>query len=507
MTEGTRAELTSGAVLARNTIWNIVGQGAPLLAALVAIPVTLRGLGTERFGALSLAWLLIGYLSLFDLGLGRALTKLAAERLAGRRDEEIPALAWTALLLMLGLGVAGALLITLPSTWLVARALRIPPALRDETRQALYVLGASVPFVISTAGLRGLLEAKQRFGLVNAVRIPMGVFTFIGPILVLPFSRSLVAVVGLLAFGRLVGWAVHLALCLRVFPALRHGLALHPPLMAPLLRLGGWMTVTNVVGPFMVYLDRFLIGGLMSLAAVAYYATPYEMVTKLLVVPSAVAQVLFPAFAASLVVDRPRAGLLFDRGVKTVFLSLFPPTLLLVALAPELLRLWLGTEFSRESARVLQWLAVGVFINGLAQIPFALVQGAGRPEFTARLHLVELPFYLVAVWCLIRARGVEGAAIAWTARAAVDAAVLLLMAARTVPAPPGARWRAASLVTGLAVCVLGSLWDTLLAKELFLAATLAAFAALSWFFILTGDERLSARSCFARAAVPDRAQP
>jgi len=53
-----------------------------LLAALVAIPVTLRGLGTERFGALSLAWLLIGYLSLFDLGLGRALTKLAAERLA-----------------------------------------------------------------------------------------------------------------------------------------------------------------------------------------------------------------------------------------------------------------------------------------------------------------------------------------------------------------------------------------------------------------------------------------
>lgn len=499
MTEDAAADaaLTRGRTLVRSAAWNLVGQSAPLLAAIVAIPIALRGFGTERFGALSLAWLLIGYVSLFDLGLGRALTKLAAENLAAGREREVAGTAWTALSLMLGLGAAGALFIALLAPWLVGRVLRIPPELRVETEGALYLLAASVPFVISSAGLRGLLEAKQRFGLVNAVRIPQGVLTFVGPALVLPFSTSLVPVVAVLAVVRVLTWAVHLALCLRVFPSLRHGPLLQPSRAMPLLRLGGWMTVTNVVGPLMVYLDRFLIGGLLSLAAVAYYATPYEMVTKLLLVPSAIAQVLFPAFSASLAVDRPRAALLFDRALKAVFLALFPVTLLVVTLAPELLRLWLGADFARQSGRVLQWLAAGVFLNGLAQIPFALIQGAGRPDFTARLHLLELPLYLAGVWWLIHVRGVEGAAIAWTIRAAVDAVVLLLVAARTVPARTGVSWRASSVALATAAFALGALALAPIVRGAFLVITLFAFGLLSWALVLTPDERLLARQRLA----------
>lgn len=491
--------LAGGAALARNTLWNLVGQGAPLLAALVAIPVTVRGLGTDRFGALTLAWMLIGYFSLFDLGLGRALTKLAAEQVGAGREEQVSALTWTALSLMAGLGVAGSLLITLLSGALVGHVLNVPPALQGETTHALYLLAASVPFVISTAGLRGLLEAKQRFDLVNAVRIPMGVVTFVGPVLVLPFSRSLAAVVGVLALMRLAGWAVHLGLCFRVFPSLRRTFGFHPPMVRPLLRLGGWMTVTNVIGPFMAYLDRFLIGGLMTLAAVAYYVTPYEMVTRILIVPYAIAQVLFPAFAASLVVDSRRAALLFDRGLKSVYLSLFPLVLLLVTLASDLLLLWLGPEFARESAGALRWLAVGIFFNGVAQIPFALVQGAGRPDFTARLHLVELPCYLAAVWWLIRARGVEGAAIGWTLRATVDAAVLLLAAGRTVPRLPGPRWRVASLAVGALAFAAGGMLRAPVAKAAFLVASLTAFCFLSWTRVLSAEERALARTHIRRA--------
>ncbi|HEX9190315.1 MAG TPA: flippase [Vicinamibacteria bacterium] len=490
---------TGGITLARNTLWNLVGQGAPLLAALLAIPFILRGLGTERFGALSLAWMLIGYFSLFDLGLGRALTKLVAEMVAEGRESEVPGLAWTALHLMAGLGVVGAALIALFSRWLVSGVLNVPPELRGETRQAVYLLAASLPLVISTAGLRGLLEAKQRFFLVNALRVPMGVLTFAAPALVLPFSRSLAAVVGALALLRVVSWALHLALCIRVFPTLTEDMAFHPRLVAPLLRLGGWMTVTNVVGPFMAYLDRFLIGGLMTLAAVAYYVTPYEMVTRLLIVPYAIAQVLFPAFAASLVADRPRAALLYDRGLKSVFLSLFLPTLLIVALAPELLRLWLGAEFARESAGVLRWLAVGIFVNGLAQIPFALVQGAGRPDFTARLHLAEVPFYLVGVYWLVRAGGVEGAAIAWTLRATVDALVLLRAAGRTVPPRAGTGWRAPAFTAGALVFAVAAMADGPTAKASLLAGATIASALLGWTYVLSAEERSLARAYLRRA--------
>ena len=75
-----------------NSVWNLVGLGLPLLVALVSIPILIRGLGTDRFGILTLAWVVIGYFSLFDLGLGRAVTKLVADRLGAGASERVPAL-------------------------------------------------------------------------------------------------------------------------------------------------------------------------------------------------------------------------------------------------------------------------------------------------------------------------------------------------------------------------------------------------------------------------------
>src|SRR5206468_4329419 len=113
---------------------------------------------------------------------------------------------------------------------------------------------------------------------------------------------------------------------------------------------------------------------------------------------------------------------------KSVLLVLFPIMLCAVVLAQDGLKLWLGPEFAQHSFRVLQLLAVGVFINSLAQVPFTLLQGVGRPDVTATLHLIELPLYTGLLWLLIRIWGIEGAAIAWTVRVAVDALFLFVMA-------------------------------------------------------------------------------
>ena len=88
------------------------------------------------------------------------------------------------------------------------------------------------------------------------------------------------------------------------------------------------MTVSNIVSPLMVTLDRFLIGALVSVTAVAYYATPYEVITKLSLIPGALMGVMFPAFSTGFAKDRERTALLFSRSVKSLFLVLFPIMLL-----------------------------------------------------------------------------------------------------------------------------------------------------------------------------------
>jgi O-antigen/teichoic acid export membrane protein len=497
MTETPRNQnghLTSGRLLARNTIWNLIGSGAPMLVAVFCIPILIRGLGKERFGVLTLAWALIGSASLFDLGLGRALTQLVARKLGAGEDREVPSVAWTSLLLMLLLGFVGTASILLISPWLAGRGLNVPAALRQETLQSFRLLGLSIPFVITTSGLRGLLEAHQRFGLINALRIPMVVFTFAGPLLVLLFSSNLVPVVSTLIAGRIVAWAAHLLLCLRVLPELRRSIAWERSTVGPLLRFGGWMTVTNVVGPLMVTLDRFLIGALVSLTAVAYYATPYEVVTKLLLIPGALMGVMFPAFSASFAQNGERTALLFGRSVKSLFLVLFPIMLCTVALAQDGLKLWLGPEFAQHSFRVLQCLALGVFINSLAQVPFALLQGVGRPDLTATLNLIELPLYLALLWWLIGTRGIEGAAVAWTARVAVDALFLFGLAKRFLPGKRSIPLRAALLpAVALLILALAALLHGPIVKGLFLLGTILCFAIVTWFRILTPEERTLAQ--------------
>jgi O-antigen/teichoic acid export membrane protein len=495
------SHLTSGRLLARNTMWNLLGLLAPIIVGVVAIPPLVRVLGIARFGVLSLAWIVIGYFSLFDLGIGRALTKLIADKIGADQEHAIPPLAWTSLLLMLVLGSMGGLVMAGIGPWLVHRALKIPPDLQSETLSSFYLLALSVPLVTVTSGLRGILEALQRFRALTLIRLPMSVFSFVGPLLVLPFSRSLVVVIAVLVLGRLVGTLMHLAVCFGALPALWHSFVVERSIVMTVVRLGGWMTVSNLVSPVMVYLDRFLVGALLSVAAVGYYTAPFDMATRLWIVPGAVANVLFPAFAMSMQQDTQRAELLLDRGIKYVFIALFPLVLASISLAPEGLRLWLGPVFAQNSTAAFRWLAAGILVNSLAQIPFGLIQSAGRPDITAKLHLLELLPYLVSVWLLTQKMGIEGTAIAWSGRVLVDAVIVCACARRFVG------WKRKSLAAlgaatfaGLLLCGASTLFANWGFKIMFLLTVLLAFGFACWYLAFAPGERIFLSGIGSKAA-------
>jgi O-antigen/teichoic acid export membrane protein len=417
------------------------------------------------------------------------MTNLVAQKLATESDHELPAIIWTANLLMVALGILGATVLALLSPLLVQNLLKTPPALQHEATRAFYLLSLSVPFVISTTGFRGVLEARQRFGVINAVRVPMGIATFAAPLLVLPWSNHLTAVVGILVAARFVFWLTYAFLALRDLPFLLHRIVIDMRLLPMLFSFGAWMTVSNLIGPIMAYLDRFLVGMLLSLTAVAYYATPYEVATKLGILPTAIVGVLFPAFSTALVADRKHAGKLFRRSVKYVALVLLPSTFLLMLFAQNGLNIWLGQAFANHSTRVMQLLAIGVFANGLASLPFAFVQGAGRADITGKLHLLELPFYVATVWVLTMHFGIEGTAIAWTIRVIVDAILLFWVAGKFVDR--FVRFRSIfTAATGVAaVFALAMVSMSLPLKLLAAALGMMSYVATAWFVLLAVDER------------------
>jgi O-antigen/teichoic acid export membrane protein len=485
-----RERLTGGRLLARNTLITIVGQGLIVVTAIAAVPLLIDMLGTARFGVLTLAWVLIGYAGLFDLGLGRALTKFTAEKLGAGEEEQIPPLFWTAFWLLGALGVVAGAIVAGLSPWLTKSVLNIPEDLEGEALAGFGLLALSIPFVLGSASLRGNLEAHQRFDLTNATAVPLSVISYFGPVLAALVSHHLAVVIAPVVLSRVLACGILLHLCQRVDPSLAAWRTPDRRLVSPLLRFGGWITATSIVAPLFSTLDRFMVGAVASATAVAYYATPYEAVVRLRIISMSFAGVLFPAFAATVASDRARSELLFSRGSRGVLIALFPLSLITLLFGHEILDLWVGQDFADASTEVMQWLSAGVLLNGLAFMPFSLLQST-RPDLIAKVLAAELPFYLLGFWLGVDALGIEGGAIAWTVRVGVDGAILYGLLYYHLKLISGAS--VVAVAKPLALCIamflVAPTIDDVALKAAFFVAAMVAFGLYAWYRVLERDER------------------
>lgn len=406
-------------MLLRNTVYNLLGLGLPLVVAIFTIPLLIEALGTSNFGVLTLIWAVVSYFGLFDLGLGRTLTLQMARAIAEGQERRVGPMVATALVAMAGLGIVIGTAMALFAGAAVGFMEAVPDP--QQTVWAVAAMAVAIPAITLTSGLRGILEARHAFGIVNLIRLPMGVFTFLGPMLVAVFLEPrLDWIAWALVGGRWVACLLHGWFAWKVLPQDHGRLRFDMAEIRPLLSIGGWLTVSNIVSPLMGYADRFIIAGLVSAAAVAYYATPYEIVTKLWIVPGALTAVLFPTFAAQMAKGAGAGATLFRQSVSAMALVLLPVCAALAIFAHELLSFWIDAEFAANSTILLQIFALGVLVNSTAHIPFTLIQSAGRPQWTAMIHLAEIVPFLGLLWWATATFGPVGAALAWLLRITLD---------------------------------------------------------------------------------------
>ncbi len=409
--------------IVRHSIYNLLGLGLPLVVAVFCIPVLIRELGEARFGLLTLIWAVVSYFGLFDLGLGRALTQQLSVALAEKDEKRTGSLVMTALTLMACLGLFAGFLMALLAFWGVGGIKSVPD--QRELTNSVLLMALAMPAIILTSGFRGVLEARHAFGIVNAIRLPMGLVTFLGPVVVVLYgSTRLDVIAGVLAAGRILACVVHGWYAWHVLPADHGELSVKKKHMRPLCVSGGWLTLSNIVSPLMGYVDRFIIAGTISAVAIAYYTTPQEMILRLWILPSALTAVLFPTFAAQISLRSGQAKPLFKRAVTWLFLIMLPLTSFIAIFSPEILRTWIGEEFSQRSSVILQVFSIGIFINCLAHIPFTFMQSANAPRLIALIHCIQLPFFLLFVWWMTTSYGLIGAAVAWLVRMCIDSSLM-----------------------------------------------------------------------------------
>ena len=488
--------------LAGNVLLSLIGLGAPLIVGILVMPVIVRHLGPVRFGLLGLAWAVLEYLALLDLGLGRATTKFVAEHLK-KRSAQLSEIVTASVAGQLLLGVVGGTLLALLTPWLIGGALPVSPAIVDEARAVLYRLALAVPLTMLAIALRAVLEGAQRFDVVTAIRVPSSAALFAIPAIAAPLGVSLPDIILMMLLARVVTCSALIVAVGKVLPGLRWTLPHNAATLRPLLSFGGWVAISNFINPLLLYLDRFLLAAVAGLAAVAFYTPPFEATIRLLLVPAALGTALFPMISTLSVDDeRPRIALLFGAATRTLFLLLVAPVVVGFVFAPELLGVWLGDAFADRSATALRILLVGLLVNALAHVPNGWIQATGRPDITAKFHLAELAIHVPLTWVAITRLGIAGAALAWTIRVSLDAGLLFGAASRRFGISPSVllAGRGRALAVAVAALVLGVAAAAVLLGEnpaacvLAVSVVLLAFARFTWDRVLDPVERSALRS-------------
>lgn len=481
--------------LVHNTAWNLLGALLPIPVALVCMPLLVGGLGLERFGVLGLAWMLLGYFGMFDFGLAQSTTRFVSAGVARGEQGGVRALVLGSVLLHLALGVAGAVAFCVLVPWFTA-VFALPQPLVEETRSALYWLAASVPAIVLTAALRGALEGLQRFDVVNLIRIPASIVNYAGPLIALFFGTGLPLVVAVIVIARFAVLAAYALACLKLAPPAAPGSRLRGAQLVGLVSYGGWLTVANFLNPLIIATDRFVIAAAVSVAAVAFYVTPYEIITKGWILSASLMGALFPALAALAAKDPAQIRAACRSAQLSLLAVATPAIVVLLGTADLLLQWWLGEEFRVNSARVAQLLALGMLVNIVAQVPLTALNAAGRAHVSAKIAACELPLYVLAIWYGAARHGINGVAAIWAARAALDALALFLAAQAVLPKDrQGDRARRLGVGGALVLCgfLIGA-WciaevfaDRIAARLALLAALLVALLVWEW-RVLAGHE-------------------
>lgn len=402
--------------IAKNSFFNIAGYIIPGILSIPILGYMARELGIEEFGLFTIILALVGYASIFDVGITRSVIREIA--IFKNNKEEVLKIISTSALLVLILGVAAGVLIIVFSS-IISELLKVSSYAVENFQYSLMVLSVSIPLFLLTQIWCSLLEGREEFLKLNIFKTISSTLVVLLPAIGLMLGSSLLsAVIGLL-ISRAISIILVLWFCKKYIVKLKF----HKDTFKRLINFGGWIAVSNIISPIMSYFDKFILANKLGSNMVGFYTGPSEAISRIGIFPSAIARTIFPMLSNK-EADKKQIKKI---SYLLVFLSIVPFGIIVAYFAENILELWLGNQFALKSTIIFQVLILGLIFNSIAQVPFTSIQAQGSSRITAMLHLFEVAPYVLLLLYLIQYCGLLGAAWAWTIRMFVDMGLLIFI--------------------------------------------------------------------------------
>lgn len=354
--------------LGRNVLTNWGAQLVTVVSGFVLPRLVDRQLGQAALGVWDLAWSIVVYFGLVQIGVTSSINRYVAFHRAQEDYAGINRVVSSVTMVMRVMGLA-AFGLALFFSWAVG------PLFRErlgahvaEARWLVFLLGAGLAVQISSTVYGSILTGCHRWDWHNGIQAAANLLSLAGMVVALLLGGGLVGLAVANVAGEALGRSARLVAAYRLCPWLeierRHfdrGTA------REMLSFGGKSFMTYVSQLLMNSSVSLLLAAYLGPAALALYQRPVSLVRNLSVFVSKYAMVFSPTISSyqgagrqdelrALALKATRYGL---------FLSL-PALLLLLVFGGEVMRVWMG---DRYASPLLVAVVVTAYFNQISYIP------------------------------------------------------------------------------------------------------------------------------------------
>jgi len=468
-------ELSFGA----NAALNASAWFVPALTALIAVPITVRGLGADAYGLLTLVTALTGFLGLMDLGLGTAIFRYVSFYRALDQGRPMLGIIRFAVVWFGIAGVIGGVVLFVGAPWLAQSLLKIPPDMVPTAVAAIRIsaFGFFAGMYVSIGS--AIPMSFLRYDLSGITTIVFGVLGAAGPAVLVILDFGLVAIVAYGVGVNLLAVATYMVIALHLFKPIdnRAGPS-WPSIRREVLRFAGVAALDRIHGVIAQQTTRIVVGAASGVAAAAYYQVPALLASRVNSALQSVAHVIFPTASGMYARDDAEGvSALYLRTSRLFFAVNASVTMAMCALAFPLLAYWVSPKYAQEGAFALVVFSLTSMVNASTMAAGYVNLSAVRPGVNLTFSLSNSAVTLVFVYPLTVHLGVTGAALAGLMGAANVPVFFWYVHKNILHLPSRRIWRDCYRPSLLANVPLGVAIYFLVAPRVFsLVSALAAFA-------------------------------
>ena len=396
---------------ARNAGIYLAGQLGVAAISFFVTPYLIHRMGVETYALYVLLYATVGYLSLLSFGASATTVKYTAQFYAARNRSGLQdILVYSGLTHLLG-AVFGAAVVAGGARFCAVRLFHVPPAMTDLATRVICAAALGAVFAALIQFFSGVLQGLQRFDwqagitLLQNGLMPLGAAALISRGLGL---RGVAAWYVLLQVGICLLFLAVLWKLLRSARGFKDGERLAFRNYAA-FSFSNWLV--NISSIANSQLDRIFIVRAASLTDLTLYSVPSGLLQRVQMLPATISTVLLPMISEIHGPDaKERLVRMYLKSSRFLLWCMLPLLVLLFALMPQFLTLWLGLDFVGRGvwpARLLVLMQVFVVVNF---IPNNISISRDHPEYYSAASWAQALFNVLAWSWLIPRYRILGAA-------------------------------------------------------------------------------------------------